>query len=86
LRLQVHNLSPSSEEFRNEWSHTSAPSMSSRSVQGKFYFFILGWLKITVGMRRHVAASVVPDVLKVSVSSIFMLDLSKLEDEGFMCL
>jgi hypothetical protein len=60
--------------------------MSSQSVQGKFYLFVLAWLKITVGMRRHVAARVVPDVLKESDSSIFMLDRSKLEDEGFMCL
>jgi hypothetical protein len=37
-------------------------------------------------MRRRVAGRVVPDVSKERDSSIFILDPSKLENEGSMCL
>jgi hypothetical protein len=60
--------------------------LSSRSVQEKIYLSISAWLRITSEMRRRVAGRVVPDVLKERDSSIFILDPSKLEDEGSVCL
>ena len=51
-----------------------------------FFLSISAWLRITSGMRCRVAGRAVPDVSKERDSSIFILDPSKLEDEGSMCL
>jgi hypothetical protein len=58
----------------------------SRSEKEKFYLSVSAWLRITSAMRRRVAGRVVSDVSKERDSYIFILDTSKLKDEGSMCL